>query len=179
MPGLSELQSRVKTGAKGQLPSVERWNPPYCGDIGLAINADASWSYQASPIGRMRLVRLFARILRKDEDGCHYLVTPVEKILVNVADAPFLAVGLEARGAGRSQILTFRTNVDDVVTADADHPLRFVTEPGNGGLKPYLNVRGSLEALVSRAVTYDLVASAIRRHRDAQVRANLYHRPLA
>src|SRR5688572_33276488 len=84
-------------GGKGPEP-VEKWNPPYCGDIGMKIRSDGVWLYQGSPIGRMPLVKLFARVLRKDGDGKHYLVTPAEKVDVDVADAPFLAVEMEVQG---------------------------------------------------------------------------------
>jgi hypothetical protein len=147
-------------GGKGPAP-VEKWNPPYCGDIGMAIRGDGVWLYQGSPIGRMALVKLFAGVLRKDDDGKHYLVTPVEKIDVAVADAPFLAVEMQVAGEGREQKLTFRTNVDDIVAAGPGHPMRFAEEPGSGGLKPYLLVRGRLEALVTRALYYDLVELAV------------------
>ncbi|HJZ43887.1 MAG TPA: DUF1285 domain-containing protein [Hyphomicrobiaceae bacterium] len=145
---------------KGPAP-VEKWNPPYCGDIGMRIRADGVWFYQGSPIGRAPLVKLFAGVLRKDADGKHYLVTPAEKVDVAVDDAPFLAVEMEVRGSGRSQSLVFRTNVDDVVTAGEDHPLRFVVEEKSQGLKPYLLVRGRLEALITRALYYDLVELAV------------------
>ena len=140
---------------------VEKWNPPYCGDIGMAIKADGTWFYQGSPIGRMPLVKLFARVLRRDEDGRHYLVTPAEKVDVTVDDAPFLAVELEVEGHGREQQLIFRTNVDDVVRCGPDHPIHFVEEAESGGLKPYLLVRGRLQALVTRALYYDLVELAL------------------
>jgi uncharacterized protein len=145
--------------AKGSAP-VEQWDPPYCGDIGMRIRADGTWLYRDSPVGRAALVKLFAGVLRKDADGRHYLVTPAEKIDVAVDDAPFLAVEMEVRGAGTSQSLIFRTNIDDVVTAGPEHPLRFAVEPDNGGLKPYLLVRGRLEALVTRTLSYDLVEIA-------------------
>jgi uncharacterized protein len=145
--------------AKGAAP-VEKWEPPYCGDIGLRIRADGVWLYRDSPITRPALVKLFAGVLRKDADGRHYLVTPAEKIDVAVDDAPFLAVEMEVRGAGVSQSLIFRTNVDDIVTAGPHHALRFAVEPESGGLKPYLMVRGRLEALVTRALLHDLVEIA-------------------
>jgi hypothetical protein len=145
---------------KGPAP-VETWNPPYCGDIGMAIRSDGVWFYQGSPIGRLPLVKLFAGVLRKDADGRHYLVTPAEKVDVAVDDAPFLAVEMEVRGEGRAQSLIFRTNVDDIVTAGPEHPLRFAVEEGSQGLKPYLLVRGRLEALVTRALYYDLVELAV------------------
>lgn len=159
--GLGNLEALLKTQGEDRLPPVERWNPPYCGDIGMAIRRDGTWTYQASPIGRKPLVRLFSRVLRRDADGRHYLVTPVEKVDVAVEDAPFLGVEMEVSGAGEAQALVFRTNVDDVVACGAEHPLRFEVEAGSGGLKPYLLVRGRLEALVTRAVYYDLVELAV------------------
>jgi hypothetical protein len=158
------LEALLKAQADGALPPVDTWHPPYCGDIGMAIRADGTWMYQGSPIGRAALVKLFARVLRKDEDGRHYLVTPAEKVDVAVEDAPFLAVEMQVDGLGEHQRLTFRTNVDDIVECGPARPLRFVLEGRSGGLKPYLLVRGSLEALVSRAVYYDLVELAVPAH---------------
>ena len=160
--GLSGLEALLK--AQGRYPPVDRWNPPYCGDIGMRIRSDGVWLYQGSPIGRLALVKLFSRVLRRDEDGRHYLVTPVEKVDVTVDDAPFLAVEMEVRGDGPARQLLFRTNVDDVVALGPDHPMRFVEEAAAGGLKPYLHVRGRLEALVTRALYYDLVELAELRH---------------
>lgn len=158
---ISGLEALLKAQAgKGPAP-VDKWNPPYCGDIGMRIRGDGVWLYQGSPIGRMPLVKLFASVLRKDADGKHYLVTPAEKIDVQVDDAPFLAVEMEVQGGGHDQRLTFRTNVDDIVEAGPDHPIRFQTEAGSEGLKPYLHVRGRLEALVTRALYYDLVELAV------------------
>lgn len=160
---ISGLEALLKEhGGKGP-PPVEKWNPPYCGDIGMAIRADGTWLYQNSPIGRMPLVKLFASVLRRDADGKHYLVTPAEKVDVAVVDAPFLAVEMEVRGGGRpdERTLVFRTNVDDIVMCGSANPLRFVEEAGSGGLKPYLLVRGRLEALVTRALYYDLVELAV------------------
>jgi uncharacterized protein len=158
---------------KGPAP-VEKWNPPYCGDIGMRIRSDGVWFYQGSPIGRLPLVKLFAGVLRKDADGKHYLVTPAEKVDVGVEDAPFLAVEMEVRGSGRAQSLIFRTNVDDIVTAGPEHPLRFAVEAGSQGLKPYLLVRGQLEALVTRALYYDLVELAVDHDTDDGRRLGLW-----
>ena len=156
--GLAALISRAaaETGGRG-LPPVERWNPPFCGDIDMEIRADGTWFYMGTPIGRAPLVRLFSTVLRKDDDGNTYLVTPVERVGIRVIDAPFVAVEMNAAGEGEAQTLTFRTNVGDVVEAGAEHPLRFVIAGENSELKPYLMVRGRLEALVSRAVMYELV----------------------
>jgi len=111
-----------------------------------------------TPIGRAPLVRLFSTVLRKDEDGQTYLVTPVEKVAIKVADAPFIAVEMIVTEKEGEPRLTFRTNVGDVVEIGEDHPLRFEIAGENNELKPYILVRGRLEALVSRAVMYDLVA---------------------
>ena len=154
--GLQALISRAARAGKG-LPPVERWNPPFCGDLDMEIRADGTWFYLGTPIGRMPLVQLFSTVLRRDEDGKTYLVTPVEKVGIRVEDAPFVAVEMNASGTDDDRVLTFRTNVGDVVEAGPDHPLRFVDEAETGGLKPYLHVRGRLEALVARPVMYELV----------------------
>jgi uncharacterized protein len=153
--GLQALLSRATQGAKG-LPPVDKWNPPDCGAIDMVIRADGTWFYLGTPIGRAPLVRLFSTVLRKDDDGKTYLVTPVEKIEITVEDAPFVAVEMHVDNRGPDQVLTFRTNVGDVVEVGPEHPLRFELEEDSDGLKPYLHVRGRLEALVSRAVMYDL-----------------------
>lgn len=153
--GLQALISRAARAGRKAAP-VERWNPPFCGDLDMEIRADGTWFYLGTPIGRMPLVQLFSSVLRKDEDGRTYLVTPVEKVAIRVEDAPFVAVEVNAAGRGADQVLTFRTNVGDVVEAGPDHPLRFVDEAATGGLKPYLHVRGRLEALVARPVMYEL-----------------------
>ncbi|CDZ39289.1 DUF1285 domain-containing protein [Neorhizobium galegae] len=158
--GLAALISRAseQTGdGKRGLPPVDKWNPPFCGDIDMEIRADGTWFYMGTPIGRAPLVRLFSTVLRRDEDGRTYLVTPVEKVGIRVVDAPFLAVEMQVTQRQGRQVLTFRTNVGDVVEAGAEHPLRFEISGENRELKPYLTVRGRLEALVSRAVMYDLV----------------------
>src|SRR5688500_6765099 len=144
--------ARAATGAKGP-PPVERWNPPFCGDIDMRIAADGAWFYNGTPIGRPALVKLFASILRRDPER-FVLVTPVERVGVAVEDAPFLAVEMAVDGEGPGREIAFRTNVDDLVRVDADHPLRFEKDEA-GGIQPYVRVRGDLWALVTRALTYD------------------------
>src|SRR5271165_2111205 len=120
LKGLGEATAR-----KGRGPApVHLWNPPDCGDIDMRIAADGTWFYGGSPIGRLPLVQLFASVLRKDGDR-YVLVTPVEKVGMRVDDAPFLAVELRVEGAGADVGLSFRTNVDDMVSVDDQHPLRF------------------------------------------------------
>jgi hypothetical protein len=129
-----------------------------CGDIGLKIGRDGTWYYEGSPIGRKTLVRLFASVLRREEDG-YYLVTPVEKVPIEVEDAPFLAVAMEAIGEGKSQTLRFRTNLDDMVEAGPKHGLSFRVEP-DGSFTPYVELRDGLPARLTRPVFYELVALA-------------------
>ncbi len=155
LAGLKEAERA--SGRKG-LPPVHLWNPPFCGDIDMRIAQDGLWYYMNSPIGRKPLMKLFASVLRHDEDGKYYLVTPVEKCGIRVDDAPFLAIRMSVAGNGPDQTITFETNTDDTVTIDATHPLRVAVEAGTQGLKPYVLVRGRLEALVARALFYDLVA---------------------
>jgi hypothetical protein len=154
LQGLREAQK----AAKG-LPPVHLWNPPFCGDIDMRIAQDGTWFYMNSPIGRKPLMKLFASVLRHDEDGKYYLVTPVEKCGIRVDDAPFAAIRMRVEGKGRDQAISFETNADDEVTVSKANPLRFEIEKGTDGLKPYVLVRARLEALVSRALFYDLVAS--------------------
>ena len=154
--GLEALIARAARAGKG-LPPVERWNPDFCGDLDMEIRQDGTWFYLGTPIGRMPLVQLFSTVLRKDADGKTYLVTPVEKVGIRVVDAPFLAVEMNVMGNDDQQVITFRTNVGDVVEAGPEHPLRFVDEDETGGLKPYVLVRGRLEALVARPVMYELI----------------------
>ncbi|MGH7075901.1 MAG: DUF1285 domain-containing protein [Stellaceae bacterium] len=129
--------------------------PVDCGDLGFTIMRDGTWLYRGSPIGRLPLVKLFASVLRREGDD-YFLVTPAERGRIVVEDVPFLAVALDVRGTGHAQELTFRTNLDDIVVADADHPLR-VEERAGGEPAPYILVRDGLEARLARPVFYDLV----------------------
>ncbi len=152
--GLEAITASLPRENRGP-PPVERWNPPFCGDIDMRIAADGTWFYQKTPIGRPALVKLFASILKREGDK-YFLVTPVEKVGLIVEEVPFLAVELAVDRDPR-QMLTFRTNVDDTVEAGPGHALRFEPEPATGGLKPYLHVRRDLWAKVTRALFYDLV----------------------
>ena len=152
--GLAELYEAVaQAGASPRgLPPVHLWNPSVCGRIDLRIRRDGAWIHEGTPIGRPALVRLFSTVLRRDQDG-YWLVTPVEKLQIEVEDAPFLAVGLDHDG----EVIRFATNVGDVIDAGPDHPIRVETR-ADGQPAPYVHVRGGLEALISRPVFYELVA---------------------
>jgi uncharacterized protein len=155
LAGLKDIQKDSAV-----LPPVHLWNPPFCGDIDMRIAADGTWFYMNSPIGRRPLITLFSRVLRRDGDA-YFLVTPVEKCGIRVDDAPFVAVRMTVDGAGRDQVIRFETNVDDHVVVNEAHGLRFADETGTDGLKPYVHVRAGLDALVVRALFYDLVALGV------------------
>lgn len=155
------LEAVVPAGIDGPLPPVDDWNPPRSADIQMEIRSDGSWWHEGSRIRRERLVKLFARILRKDEDGLTYLVTPYEKVIVHLDDAPFLAVRVDRVGsAGQTQMLAFTTNLGDVVVAGPDHPIRVETDPVTQEPSPYVLVRGRLEAKLTRPVFYELADMA-------------------
>jgi len=145
--------------AEKRLPPVEKWNPDHCGDSDMRIARDGTWFHQGSPIGREAMVRLFSTILRREPDGGYVLVTPVEKLSIEVEDAPFLAVELKSEGEGRARSLAFRLNTGDLVAAGPDNALVLRETPD--GPHPYLHVRGGLEALVARSVYYELVNLAL------------------
>lgn len=137
-----------------------------CGDFEIRIDRNGGWHYRNSPIGRKELVCLFASVLKREGDGTYWLETPVERGRIEVEDAPFVAVEMwwrdcvcEAEADGRPrQCLTFRTNLDEIVTADADHPIRVHLCPRTREPRPYITVRPGLEAKINRAVFYELVA---------------------
>ena len=157
------LLARLGVGPGKKKPPVHLWNPPFCGDMDMRIARDGTWYYLGSPIGRLPMVKLFSSVLRHDDDG-YYLVTPVEKLRIRVDDAPFVAVELAAQDG----LLAFRTNVDDVVTADAAHPIRVTIDPATDEPAPYILVRDRLEALIARPVFYELVEMAEEREIDGR-----------
>jgi hypothetical protein len=154
--GLEAITGTLTRAAAKGPPPVERWNPPFCGDLDMRIAADGTWFYLKTPIGRPALVKLFASVLKREGDR-YFLVTPVEKCGITVDDAPFLAVELNIEDTAAGRVLRFRTNVDDWVACGPQHALRFEPEAGTGGLKPYLHVRRDLWAKVTRTLFFDLV----------------------
>ena len=133
------------------------------GGYRIRIGADGTWYYQDSPIERMALVKLFATVLRRDDEGGYWLQTPAERGRIVVDDAPFVAVGLAARGAGEEQVLTLTTNLDDSVELGPDRPLWSEPGPDGEAPRPYILVRDRLPALVARSVYYELVSLAVER----------------
>jgi hypothetical protein len=130
-----------------------------CAEFPIHIARDGTWWHEGSPIRRKAMVKLFASVLHRAEDGSYQLVTPVERGRITVEDAPFIAIELTVAGEGRDQVLTFRTNVDDSVSAGEDHPIRIWTDEVTQAPNPYILVKSGLEARLTRAVFYHLVES--------------------
>lgn len=157
------LAAAAKAAGRKGPPPVHLWNPPFCGDLDMEIRRDGTWFYLGTPIGRHALVKLFASIIRRDGEE-YFLVTPAEKVRIRVVDAPFVAVDAEVTGAGRDQQIVFTTNVEDVVTAGPEHPIRVARDPETGEPAPYVLIRRNLEALIDRKTFYRLVDHG--RHED-------------
>jgi hypothetical protein len=131
-----------------------------CGDLAIRIARDGTWWHEGSPIGRPGLVRLFASVLVRGEDGGYWLETPVERARITVEDVPFVAVEVTSLGEGRGRVLELRTNLDETVVIDRDHPLRAVTG-ADGTTLVYATVRPGLEARLLTQPFYALVEMAL------------------
>lgn len=163
---LDEVAQAAKQAPGRGLPPVHLWNPAHSGEIDIRIASDGSWWHEGARINREPLVRLFSTVLRKDPDGI-WLVTPVEKLKIQVEDAPFVAVRVDRDG----EALRFLTNVGDEVAAGPENPIR--VEVGEGGApRPYVHVRRGLEALIARPVFYELVEMAADRDGRLGVESN-------
>lgn len=152
-------ESLLKAADQGlQASSSLLWNPPYCGAIDIRIAADGVWYHEGRPILRPALVRLFSSILRREADGVFYLVTPVEKLSIQVDDCPFVAVLLQVAGEGADTVLTFELNTGEHIIAGMQH--RLWVEEREDGPHPLLEVRDGLHALLTRAAFYQLAELA-------------------
>jgi hypothetical protein len=156
----SSLVSSIKELDAAGGRATDRKTPQFCGDIDMRIGRDGTWFYHGSPIGRKPLVQLFASVLRREANGEYWLVTPVERARIAVEDAPFTAVEVNVLGAGRERQLIFRTNLDENVIADAEHPIRVDHNPDTAEPRPYILIRDGLEARILRPVFYELVELA-------------------
>ena len=166
-PSADTLAAAARQAGKRGRPPVHLWNPPFCGDLDMEIRRDGSWWYLGTPIGRHALVRLFASILKREGDR-YFLVTPVEKVGIRVQDAPFLATDFRVEGAGRDQVLTFVTSVEDEATAGPDHPIRVMRDPATGEPSPYVLIRDGMEALIDRKSFYRLVELGVHEPHEGE-----------
>ena len=155
-PTANTLADAVRAAKTRGLPPLEKWNPPFCGDLDMQIKRDGTWFYQGTPIGRPELVKLFSTILWREGDK-YFLVTPVEKVGITVEDAPFVAVDFDVEGEGDQQKLNFITNVGDAALASEANPIRVERDPKTGEPSPYVLIRRNLEALIDRKSFYRLV----------------------
>tara|TARA_X000001036_G_scaffold373882_1_gene361998 strand:- start:806 stop:1390 length:585 start_codon:yes stop_codon:yes gene_type:complete len=158
LKGIETIYDFSKRKNKG-IPPVEKWNPPFCGDIDMHILRNGKWTYMGSEIKRPAMIKLFSNIIRLDDDGHYYLVTPVEKVRIKVDDAPFVAVSMNKIKVEGVNCLSFTTNVQDEVTLSKENPIEIVISD-NDEPSPYITIRNNLKALISRSVYYDLINMA-------------------
>jgi len=153
---LTTLHEVLSAEGARALPPVRDWHPKRTDDIAIRITADGQWFHEGRPIRRERMTRLFSTVLRVDDDGETYLVTPEVRLRITVDDAPFTAVALDRHGAPDAPALAFTTNVGERVVADAEHPIVVEYADPDADPRPYLIVRDRLRALISRAVFMEL-----------------------
>ena len=153
---LSELGELI---AERRLPPVDKWDPPYCGHSGMRIARDGIWYHEGRSLSRPAMVRLFSTILRRESDGSHVLVTPVEKLAIDVESTAFRAIEMTSEGAGRDRRIALALDSGDAVVLGRDHPLTMVE--GEHGPSPRVRVRHGLEAELSRAIFYELAEIAL------------------
>ena len=153
---LAELEKLV---AERRLPPVDSWDPPYCGHSGMRIAGDGTWYHDGRVIARPAMVRLFSTVLRREEDGSHVLVTPVEKLGIDVERTAFRAVAMQTEGSGRDRKVGLALDIGDAVVVGPEHPLRLVAD--DRGPSPRVTVRHGLEAELSRPVYYELAEIAL------------------
>lgn len=143
-----------------RLPPVEHWDPPLCGHSGMRIAADGTWLHDGAPITRPAMVRLFSTVLRREEDGSHVLVTPHEKLTIDVDVTAFRAVAMTQEGGGQERRIAFELDSGDALILGRDHPLRMVDDT------PRILVRHGLEALLARPLYYELADIALAEGAD-------------
>lgn len=171
LPPQSLIDS-IPGGASGEAREpapVHLWNPPLSGEMDMQIARDGTWYHEGDPITRKALVQLFSGILRYDDDGRYYLVTPVERWAIKVDDAPFVATQLKVEGQGEQQKLVFTTNLQNSFTAGKEHPIRVEVDSDTQEPSPYVRVRTNLDALINRNVFYELVELAVEREHNGKM----------
>jgi uncharacterized protein len=158
---IAELQRMIDAR---RLPPVDQWNPERCGHSGMRIARDGTWYHEGAPIGRPAMRRLFSSVLRREPDGKHVLVTPVEKLEIDVEATAFRAIELRSEGSGIQRKLAFSLDSGDAVILGPDHPLRILAT--DQGPSPRVLVRHGLEAELSRSLYYELAELALTENND-------------
>ena len=158
---LAELEQLI---GERKLPPVDRWNPEHCGDSGMRIARDGTWYHEGRAIERPAMVRLFSTVLRREPDGSHVLVTPVEKLAIEVEATAFRAIEMINQGEGRDRRVALKLDSGDALVIGQDHPLRLVET--DTGPSPRVLVRHGLEAELSRSLYYELADAAIAEGAD-------------
>ena len=153
---LAELQREIDAR---RLPPVDKWHPVHCGDSEMRIARDGIWYHQGRPILRAAMVRLFSTILRREPDGRHVLVTPVEKLDIEVESTAFRAIEMENEGEGRHRRIALRLDSGDALIVGVSHPLIMLPTPR-------VLVRHGLEAELSRPIYYELAEIALAEGAD-------------
>ena len=169
MSNLDQLLSNIEQ-AESSSHANKNWQPAHVGEIDIHIKADGQWFHEGRPFKRIALVKLFASVLRREGDT-HYLVTPGEKLSIQVDDAPFVATTLELMGSNDQQAITFTTTLGDSIIADEQHPIRVETDPVPLLPRPYIQFRNGLDALISRSAFFDLanMAQQVDRYGDTHL----------
>lgn len=165
LTGLEPLVNSIP--AKGP-PPLQDWQPPLSGDMEMRIDRNGQWWFKGKLIEREALVKLFSSLLRREEDGEYYLISPVEKWRIQVEDTPLLAHSLGVSGQGEQQALTLTTNVGEILAIGADHPLQIDTYPGTGEPRPLITVRHGVQARLVTAAYYELADLAVERLIDGE-----------
>jgi hypothetical protein len=164
MPDLDQILADIH-GSEADQAARRDWNPGFEGEIDIRIAADGSWYHEGRQFQRGSLVRLFAGILRREQDD-YFLVTPAEKLRIEVEDAPFVANLVERIEDGERQAIVFTTNIGERIVADGEHPIRVEVDSESGQPRPYVHLRDGLEALIGRGAFFDLANLAEERQRD-------------
>lgn len=170
---LASLPQSQLADAREPAP-VHLWHPEFSGELDMHIARDGTWYHEGGPITRTALAQLFSGILRLDEDGRYYLVTPVERWAIKVDDAPFVTVRLEVQGQGQQQRLIFHTSLEHRVVADQEHPISVWLDPQSQEPSPYILLRSNLQALIHRNVFYQLAELAVEHEVEGALRLGVW-----
>jgi len=160
---------KVLDGVKGKnKPPIHLWNPKSVKEIDLVIRKNGDWYHEGGLIKRHRLVHLFASVLRLENDGCYYLITPVEKCKIVVEDVPFMMILMDVGGEDKEQEIVLTSNMADTVEVSGKNPIRLVIDAESDEPTPYIEVRDGLLGKLNRNVYYQLANLMIQSEIDGK-----------